>query len=116
MEIKTNLCKYPPALGLVFEAADPRAPTLRSTDPPTPYHKTTKTEDCATWIVDLLQKTGQPLPPREVIARAEAAGFKEGIVRRARRSLEGVLLDTDDNMTSPTNRWALGEWGENEES
>jgi hypothetical protein len=56
--------------------------------------------------VDLLAEAGEPLPPREVVTLAGQAGFKKGVVYRARKNLEGTIVDTD-SWRSPRNRWAL---------
>jgi len=118
--IKTNLCKYPPALGVVFEGGPSPlaplpegerggvggAPWLRYAEAPREYWEPTQTEECADWLVGLLAEAGEPVRPKEVYALAEEVGFKRGVVQRARREVEGVVVNTEKKM-SPGNRWAL---------
>jgi hypothetical protein len=73
---------------------------------PQRYCEPTQTELCSQWLVDLLAEAGEPLPPREVVALAGQAGFKKGILYRARKKLEGTIVDTGA-WRSPRNRWAL---------
>ena len=109
--VKTNLCQYPKALGLILEPTSPGAPTLRYTDPPEPYKETTQAEECEGWLIQVLDDAGEPLAPRDVVALAADVGFRETTVRRARRALDDVIVNTERHATSPKNRWALAEWG-----
>jgi hypothetical protein len=120
--VKTNLSSYPPALGVRFEPihrpvrGEAGLPSPLHTSSPIPrvvygavpqrYCEPTQTELCSQWLVDLLAEAGEPLPPREVVALAGQAGFKKGILYRARKKLEGTIVDTGA-WRSPRNRWAL---------
>jgi hypothetical protein len=73
---------------------------------PQRYREPSQTELCARWLVNLLVEAGEPLPPRKVVALAGQAGFKKGVVYRARKDLEGTIVSTD-SWRSPSNRWAL---------
>jgi hypothetical protein len=73
---------------------------------PERYREPTQTEACGAWLVDALREAGEPMSPREVVALAREAGFKKGVVYRARKELEGVVVDTEKKM-SPRNRWVL---------
>ena len=108
--IKTNLCVYPPALGLVLEAGDERAPTLRYGEAPQEQRERTQVEECAEWLVEVLAEAGEPLRPKEVVALAKEAGFARGVVYRAREALEGVVVDTEPHRC-PDNRWVLAAEG-----
>ena len=44
--------------------------------------------------------------PREVVTLGKEAGFKQGVIYRARKELEGTVVDTEGKR-SPRNRWAL---------
>ena len=57
-------------------------------------------------VQSLLAEAGEPLPPREVYALAAESGFTKGVVYRARKKLEGIIVNTDLRR-SPKNRWAL---------
>jgi hypothetical protein len=75
---------------------------------PQRYREPSQTELCARWLVDLLAEAGEPLPPREVVTLAGQAGFKRSVVYRARKNLEGTIVDTD-SWRSPRNRWSLAQ-------
>jgi len=111
--IKTNLCRYPPALGVRFvedreegDHGESPVPWVVYGPAPNAYREPTQAEACAAWLVELLREAGEPLQPREVVALAQDAGFKKGVVYRAKQGLEGVVVDTG-SWRSPTNRWEL---------
>ncbi len=118
--VKTNLCRYPEALGVVFE--EPPAPSpppaspsdwdavplLRYTAAPRPYREPTKADACADWLLETLRQAGEALRPKEILALAREAGFTQGVVYRARHQLAGQVVDTEPRR-SPRNRWALAE-------
>jgi hypothetical protein len=120
--IKTNLSRYPSPLGVRFveegsgsshrqdgeqDGAAARAvPRVVYGPAPRPYRKPTQTETCAAWLVETLREAGAPLRPKKVMALAEEAGFRKGVVYMARRELEGVVVNTDKKM-SPSNLWTL---------
>lgn len=110
--VKTNLCQYPKPLGLAFESdGEMRAPVLRySLDAPKPYREPTQTEECAAWLLDTLEERGVPMKPKDLFAAAAEMGFKDGVVRLARRSLEGTVVDTARAKNSSANMWALADW------
>jgi hypothetical protein len=110
--VKTNLCQYPKPLGLAFESdGEMRAPVLRySLDAPQPYREPTQTEECAAWLLDALEESGVPMKPKDVLTLAADAGFKENVVRTARKSLQGTVVDTETSSHSPSNLWALAGW------
>jgi hypothetical protein len=121
--IKTNLCRYPPPLGVRFvedgggsrqeepEGArdgDPARAVPRVVYGPAPkaYRKPTQTEACAAWLLKTLQEAGAPLQPKKVLALAQEQGFTRTTLYRARRELAGVVVHTAPNR-SPDNLWAL---------
>lgn len=105
--IKTNLCKHPPALGVVFDEFEPDQVKVRySPDVPKPYREPTVTEQCEAWLVDLLEDGGEPLPPKDILSLAQEAGFTESTLRRARRNCEGTVTNTAAKH-DPTNLWTL---------
>ena len=132
--VKTNLCRYPDPLGVVFEqppastrtavaaarsdqetgeAAPPSGwdavPILRYTAPPSPYRKPTQADACADWLLETLRQTGEAMRPKEILALAREAGFAQGVVYRARHQLGGQIVDTE-HRRSPRNHWALAGW------
>jgi hypothetical protein len=103
--LKTNLVRHPSALGVVFEAGG-EAPILRYTKAPKPFQEPTQAEECAAWLVEVLEEAGEPLKPKEIVKMAKEMGFTQGVVYRARKDLEGTVVDTE-NKFSPGNRWRL---------
>jgi hypothetical protein len=109
--IKTNLCVYPPALGLVLDSlrsGDERAPTLRYGEAPKEHREMTQAEECAEWLVEALDEAGEPVKPKEMLKLGEEAGFGPSVVYRARKLLEGTVVDTR-NRHAPGNRWVLAQ-------
>ncbi len=121
--VKTNLCRYPEALGVVFEEPPPTqpgaagaasasdwdaVPVLRYTTAPRPYREPTQAEACADWLLKTLKEAGEPLRPKDILALAREAGFTQGVVYRARNQLAGQVVDTELRR-SPKNHWALAE-------
>jgi hypothetical protein len=103
--IKTNLCKYPPALGVAFEE-EGGAPWLRYGEATREYREPTKAEACAAWLVELLAAAGEPVRPKDVVEAAEETGFSQAVLYRARKGLEGTVVDTGKKF-APDNRWSL---------
>ena len=108
--VKTNLCQYPKPLGLLLKPDHPDAPTLHYTDPPETYREPTQAEECGNYLVDLLQDRGEPIQPKEAISLVKDAGFSQATIYRARKDLEGIIIDTEDNKRHPANQWTLSEW------
>ena len=111
--IKTNLCPHPAPLGIEFATGPEGEIVLQYTDAPQPYREPTEKDQCATWLVELLQERGEPLKPGEIKDLAEEAGFSRSVLYRARKSLEGTVVNTEKSR-APNNRWALAEWNEDE--
>ena len=103
---KTNLCRYPPPLGLVFEKGTGSVPTLRyfaqPEDPP-PTHA----QLCAAWLLDFLTEAGGPVRPCEVVAAAGQAGFPRPTLYRVLRALTGRIVDVGSSRRDPNKRWAI---------
>jgi len=107
--VKTNLCVYPPALGLVLDSlrsGDERAPTLRYGEAPKEHRERTQVEECAEWLVEVLDEAGEPVKPKKVVKLAEQAGFGRALLYRARKALEGTVVDTAGKH-DPDNEWVL---------
>jgi hypothetical protein len=66
----------------------------------------TLTEDCARWLIATIREHGGTLKPEDAIRLASEKGFRRGTLYRARRSLEGTLINTDIKH-SPQNCWLL---------
>jgi hypothetical protein len=110
--VKTNLCRYPPALGVHFESSGPGpdgvgAPLLRYGSPPRPYRPPTRTDDCAAWLLRHLEEAGEPQRPKDVIEAAKVAGFPSATVNRARNQLGDRVVDVGTSPRDPQKMWAL---------
>jgi hypothetical protein len=116
--VKTNLCRYPPALGVHFEPASPGpsphsgsceggAPLLRYTVPPQPYRPPTRTDACAAWLLGHLDEAGEPVRPKDVIRAAREQGYSASTVHRARNQLGPRILMAGSSPQDPKNRWSL---------
>jgi hypothetical protein len=110
--VKTNLCRYPPALGVAFDppatgsASSGGAPILRYTDASEPYRRPTQTEECGIWLLDLLAHAGEPLRPKEIVAAAKKAGFTRATLYRARKELGDCIVDRGSGPYDPLKTWA----------
>lgn len=104
--MKTNLDQWADSLGvdlldipgggkrLVYgEAPSLDAPTAR--------------EDCSGWLIGFLEQSG-PSKVKEVMAAASQEGFTRDMVYRARKELEGRIVNTKGHK-HPGNQWALTE-------
>jgi len=105
--VKTNLCPYPPPLGLLFEDTGAAAPLLRYTAPLEPPSPVFQGDLCARWLLDFLAQAGRPVRPAEVVAAARQAGFPRMTLYRARQALAGSVVDVGNSPRDPNKRWAL---------
>ena len=94
----------------MLEPADPRAPTLRYGEPPVAHREKTQVEECGEWLVEVLGEAGEPVKPKGIVKMAEEVGFSRSAVYRARKELEGRVVDTGNGF-APDNRWALASGG-----
>jgi hypothetical protein len=113
--VKTNLCRYPPALGVRFEDNGRAAPEIRYGEVPQPHRKPTQAEACADWLLEVLEEAGEPVQPAEVLKLGKEAGFTQGVIYRARKQLEGAVVNTEGKR-SPHNRWVCIEYDSTPES
>lgn len=108
--VKTNLCRYPAALGLLFEGnGDAGAPTLRYTDPPKPYRDPSETDQCAKWLLTVLTDAAEGMRPRELVSLADDAGWSRATLYRARDQLGDLVLEVGSSKRDPNKVWTLNE-------
>ena len=105
--VKTNLCRPPSPLGLVFEGENVPVPTLRYTEYVEPAPQPSQTDLCAGWLYAFLESAAEPLKPVDVIRAAREAGFSRTTLYRARNLLSGLVVDLGHSTRDPNNRWAL---------
>lgn len=104
--VKTNLTRYPKPLGVEF-VEEGEGVRLRYTDAaPASYREPTQADECGEWLLALLDEAGEPVQPKEAVKAAEADGFSRMTLYRARKKLDGTVVDTADPH-DPENRWAL---------
>jgi hypothetical protein len=109
--MKSNIGQYPPPLGVVFKPhlMYPEIAEIEYTEPPElERDEITKTEECETWLLELLQSADEPLQPREVLELGEAVGYNQRMIHRVRRRLADRIRDTAGRF-SPENCWELVE-------
>ena len=65
--VKTNLCRHPPPLGLIFEGENVAVPTLRYTEYVEPPPQPTQADLCAGWLFHFLDAAGEPVKPADAV-------------------------------------------------
>jgi len=105
--VKSNAGSYPDPIGLSFRSweQNPEVAILSYTDAPQAYHKPSKIENCAEWLVALLE-TGGSQTMASVLEQAEVHGYTRSTVYRARKTLGDRIVDTSGARVKG-NRWAL---------
>jgi hypothetical protein len=105
--VKTNLCRHPPPLALIFEGENVPVPTLRYTDYVEPPPPPTQLDLCARWLLQFLAEAGQPVKPAGVVRAAADMGFPRPTLYRARQALAASILDLGSSPHDPHKRWTL---------
>lgn len=105
--VKTNLCRYPGPIGVEFVEVG-EGVALRYGDAPEAYRELSKLEECERWLVGVLEEAGEAMRPKAVVELGQDEGFSERTIYRARKGLEGTVVNTD-GLRHPENRWGLGE-------
>ncbi len=113
--VKTNLGRYPDAVGFEMKDLHPKGVMLKWGNAPEPYQEPTKLDECITWLEDLISKAGdEGLPPKEVVEVGKAEGFGQAMIYRARETLTGKIKSTQGRR-NPGSRWAWAEGDEEED-
>mgnify|MGYP001826406678 CR=1 FL=1 len=105
--VKTNLCRHPPPLGLIFEGEGVPVPTLRYSEYVEPAPEPTQTELCAAWLHRFLDTAGEPVKPADAMRAAREEAYSRRTVYRARNLLGGLVVDLGTGPYDPHKRWAL---------
>jgi hypothetical protein len=103
--VKTNLCRVPPPLTVIFEGED--VPVLRYSPWVEPKPPPTHVDLCARWLLQFLAAAGEPVKPADVVRAAAEAGFPRPTLYRARRALAGAIVDLGSSPHDPRKRWTL---------
>ena len=106
--VKTNLCRHPPPLGLVFEGENMAVPTLRYTECVEPLPQPTQVDLCAGWLFHYLDTAGEPVKPADAVRAAREEGYSRNTLYRARKLLGGLVVDLGKSPRDPHKRWAVG--------
>lgn len=104
--VKTNLAMYPDPLGCEFVPLHPSGVFLKWGKPPQRYEEPTQGDQVATWLLQLLADSEEPVKPSDVIETGLELGYSESAIYRARKILEGKIVNTAGRR-SPDNMWAL---------
>ena len=105
--VKTNLCRHPPPLALIFEGENVAVPTLRYTEFVEPPPQPSQTDLCAGWLFHFLDAASEPVKPASAMRAAAEAGFPRHTVYRARNILRGLVVDLGTGPYDPHKRWAI---------
>ncbi len=73
--VKTNLGPYPEPIGVEFRPLHPIGVTLHYGAAPKEYKEPTKLDACIEWLKEILEETGEPMKPKEIIELGDEAGF-----------------------------------------
>ena len=79
---------------------------MRYGEAPEAYREPAQAAACAAWLLEVLEEAGEPVTPREVVALGKEAGFRQGVIYRARKELEGKVVNTEGKK-APNNRWRV---------
>jgi hypothetical protein len=110
--VKTNLSRYPPPLGVLFEPSGPGpdgegAPLLHYGGPPQPFRPPTRTDDCAAWLLAHLEEASEPVRPKDVLQAARQNGYSASTVHRARNQVGTRIVVSGSSPRDPKNKWSL---------
>lgn len=109
--VKTNLAQYPDSLGVEFAPLHPKGVILRwKNEAPKPYAEPSRGELCGDWLLGFLQEKGEPVRVDSVVDAADEAGYSRATLYRARKQLQGQIVNTQGRR-HPDNAWALASWG-----
>ena len=113
--MKTNVGASPDPLGVRFSPHpdDAQVARLSYGDAPEPYKEASRVDECADWILTLLEDAREPIKPAHLIEQAKAEGYAPSLIYRARKRLVGRVVDTEQSCRHPKNSWALAERLEN---
>lgn len=104
--LKTNLTRYPKPIGVQMMPLHPKGVYLEYGDVPQGYQQPSEVELCADFMLETLQERGESIKPSEMVDLAGEEGYSRRTVYRARKSLEGQVVNTD-SPRSPKNCWVL---------
>ncbi|MFH1635392.1 MAG: AAA family ATPase [Chloroflexota bacterium] len=105
--LKTNLGPYEEPLGFEFAPLHPEGVYIKwNQEAPKTYREPTKEDECAVWLLDLLQDGS--MKPKDVIEAGKAEGFSRGLIYNARSGLRVRVVNTEGNK-SPHNQWKLAD-------
>lgn len=105
--LKSNVSRYPKALGFELVEKDEKAVSLEWGPPSADFGRTSLLAPCKAWLADLLRPGGE-FKPAEVVALAKNAGFSRSTLYQARNALSDHILSTRAGSDSAnTWKWKL---------
>jgi hypothetical protein len=111
--VKTNLCRRPPPLGLLFQGENVPVPALCYS----PFDETwlehpsqpTQVSLCARWLLGFLAQAGAPVKPSDLVRAAAEQNFSRNTLYRARHALADSIVELGSSLRDPGKRWTLAE-------
>lgn len=106
--VKTNTGEAPDPLGVSFRPhpENPAVAQIEYGKPPETQEETSKTEECETWLLELLRDASEPVRPKDIFEIGELEGFSARMIHRARKRLSAKIVDTNWRF-NPENCWKL---------
>lgn len=106
--IKTNLCRYPEALGITLEPLPDgdAVKLIYDLKAPERYQEPTIGDEAGSWLLGYLEDAAAPVKPGDAVAAAAAEGYSRAMIYRARDVLSDQILNTKGRK-SKGNCWAL---------
>ena len=109
--VKTNLCRRPPPLGLLFQGENVPVPTLcySAFDETWLEHPSQPTQVnlCARWLLGFLAQAGAPVKPSDLVRAAAEQNFSRNTLYRARHALADSIVELGNSLRDPNKRWTL---------
>jgi hypothetical protein len=106
--MKTNLDQWADAMGVDLVDLPGGGKKLVYGEAPN-LEASTSRDDCGGWLIEFLQENG-PSKVKAVLNAALEAGYSRDVVYRARKELEGRIVNTKGHK-HPGNQWTLSEDG-----
>lgn len=107
--VKSNIGPYPDPLRVaILDDGDGRK-RFEYGPVGKPEREPSLAEECEDWLIELLETNGEPMRAADILAEAEAAGYRRSLIFEVREKLNGEIVDTKGPKRTG-NRWALASW------
>lgn len=102
--VKTNLNRYPEAIGVNFLPLHPKGVLLEYADPPSKWREPTELDKCLQWLIETL--AAGPMSPEDIVEDGKLQGHSRVTIYRARDKAGSRIINTEGRK-SPGNQWKL---------